>query len=350
MEKDVRMFPDDQVFDMIDAYRAKGAKTFKFLDRTFNLTTKRMLQMMKALILRCDEHTTYQFEVTGDILTKEAIQEINAIAPKGLFRFEIGIQSIHEETNLAVNRRQNNARLFENIHDLIAGGIVTLHLDLIAGLPYETRTMFQETFDTVFQFHAEELQLGFLKLLHGTLLRSSAISMGYAFSKEPPYEFTSNPWLCEEDLEIIREVEEMLDLLWNKSLMKEILLDLTKDASPFQTLYQLKQHFNQQHFSFHRFQLVELFAIMDDYLINTLHRPDLSRKLKKIYLMRHTQKPKIWWEKHRNNDFAFFRELHSKYPNIPIDDFYKYGVACRNEDFSFAVLFFPTGPFFIELP
>ena len=126
--------------------------------------------------------TVFQFEITADIMRPEVIDFLNEEAPAGLFRFEIGVQSTNDHTNELVKRKQNFEKLTRTVKMVKEGGKIDQHLDLIAGLPEEDYHSFRKTFNDVFAFRPEELQLGFLKMLRGTGLRLRADEHDYIYS------------------------------------------------------------------------------------------------------------------------------------------------------------------------
>ena len=171
IEVGVRYFDREKVKDDIRYLMDNGAKTIKFVDRTFNISRSYAMEMFQFLI---DEHvpgTVFQFEITADIMRPEVIQFLNEHAPAGLFRFEIGVQSTNDHTNELVMRKQNLEKLTRTVKMVKEGGKIDQHLDLIAGLPEENYDSFRKTFNDVFALRPEELQLGFLKMLRGTGLR-----------------------------------------------------------------------------------------------------------------------------------------------------------------------------------
>lgn len=290
LEKTVRFFDINQVKETIKYYMKHGAKTIKFLDRTFN-ANKKTLDLIQFIIDHNNHETVFQFEITGDILDPKLIDYIHSHSPKDLFRFEIGIQSLNETTNLLVHRHQNNTRLFDNIKHMVDANIITLHLDLIAGLPEEDKTSFIHTFDEVFKLGAKELQLGFLKLLRGTLLREEADTFGIIYHQEAPYELIETAVLSQQDITEIHAVEHMLELYHNKGYfgdnMHELLLN---QPSPYQFLLVLAKHYEKHNYSFHRYQLHDIYQrimpLLDD---------DEQYLILQDYLMRSTIKPKIFW-------------------------------------------------------
>ena len=159
IEVGVRYFNRDAIKEDIRYLMANGAKTIKFVDRTFNISRSYAMEMFQFLI---DEHvpgTVFQFEITGDIMRPEVIQFLNDNAPAGLFRFEIGVQSTNDLTNELVQRRQNFEKLSRTVMMVKEGGKIDQHLDLIAGLPEEDYDSFRKTFNEVFAMRPEECSL-----------------------------------------------------------------------------------------------------------------------------------------------------------------------------------------------
>ena len=115
LDNKVRFFNIEEIKKQIKILIEKGARIFKFLDRTFNANKKNFLSLIDFIIENHREYNSFQFEITGDLLSEEIIHYINDHSPKNLFRFEIGIQSTNILANQAVGRIQNNEKLFNNI-------------------------------------------------------------------------------------------------------------------------------------------------------------------------------------------------------------------------------------------
>lgn len=161
IEVGVRYFDREKVKEDIRYLMDNGARTIKFVDRTFNISRSYAMEMFQFLIDEHREGTVFQFEITADIMRPEVIQFLNDNAPKGLFRFEIGVQSTNDAVNELVKRKQNFKKLTRTVTMVKEGGKIDQHLDLIAGLPDEDYNSFKNTFNDVFALRPEELQLGF---------------------------------------------------------------------------------------------------------------------------------------------------------------------------------------------
>ncbi|MGE5371142.1 MAG: DUF4080 domain-containing protein [Solirubrobacterales bacterium] len=217
LERTVRNFPLERVFAELTQLAARGPGQIKFVDRTFNSQPERAAAILRFL-LTLPGNTNYHFEINGDLLTDELIDLLNA-APAGKFQIEVGVQSTNPETLQAVGRHQNLERLAENVQRLQANGTVHMHLDLIAGLPYDDLTRFGAAFNRVYQLKPDHFQLGFLKLLKGSPLSSQVITdpayANYRCRMDPPYEFLTSPWLSFKEVSGLKTVERLLNRYYN---------------------------------------------------------------------------------------------------------------------------------------
>ncbi len=234
LEKGLRFFSEDYLKRQLDMICHSDVKTIKLLDRSFNAKTEHAIMILDYIFKNYRQGQQFQFEINADVLQQPIIDFIRDNAPQGLLRFEIGIQSTYEPTNKAVKRIQNFQRLSEVVEQLMKDNKCDLHLDLIAGLPYETYERFQQSFDDVFHFRAKELQLGFLKMLRGTSLRNNADDYGYIYQQQPPYEMIENKWLSKEDVKKIHIAEDMLEKYWNSGRFVRTMNEIMNyQKSPF---------------------------------------------------------------------------------------------------------------------
>jgi len=186
----------------------------KLVDRTFNIDHSRSLEMLEYLKTHDNGITNFHFEIAGDILTDAEIDTINSLRP-GLIQLEIGVQSTNRNTLDAINRHTTLDKLRTNVSKLLAGGKVHLHLDLIAGLPYEDLSSFKNSFNEVFSMGSHELQLGFLKVLKGAPINAMISDQDIKHSDYAPYEVLSTKYLSYNDICELKRVEEMLEIYHN---------------------------------------------------------------------------------------------------------------------------------------
>lgn len=269
LEKGVRYFPGEYIVENLKYLIDSDVKQIKFLDRTFNLNKKNTMTVFDFLIENYRPGLNCQFEIYADLLNDETIEYLNSKVPKNYFRFEIGIQSTHEPTNVAVKRNQNFSLLSSNIEKIIKGDVIDLHLDLIAGLPFETFDRFRKSFNDVFRLRAKEVQLGFLKLLRGTNLRRDALIYGYKFYNEAPYEIISGNDISEVELERIRDVEEALDKFWNSGRFASTMNFLFEGPyfdKYFDFFDEMGHYYKVKNLPRMGYQLEDLFNYLDQFL------------------------------------------------------------------------------------
>jgi hypothetical protein len=211
----VRFFPLDIVKEQLDRLSRSGAQTIKLVDRTFNCDAGRAYELFEYII-GLDTPCRFHFEVAADLFDKQTLSLLSA-APPGRIQLEAGLQSFHQPALNAVARQMDLVKAEQNILIILQGRNIHVHVDLIAGLPYETLPDFQNSFDRAYALGAHTLQLGFLKLLHGSALRDLAETLGIRYGKEPPYEITGSPWLCAEDLQTLKQAENALRHTTNKN-------------------------------------------------------------------------------------------------------------------------------------
>ncbi len=328
LDNKVRFFDLDKVIEIVRILMKKQVKIIKFLDRTFNANMKYMMQILDII----DEEnicTTFQFEIVVEKLNQEVIDRISKMRQKCL-RFEIGIQSTNDIVNEAVCRRQNMLVLEKNIKLLSQTNKVDLHVDLIAGLPLETKESFINSFNKVYMYRAKELQLGFLKFLRGTALMNDIKKHEFHYDQKPPYEVISNKYMTSYDLDEIRLVEKTLELYSNSSKFQNTFNYLFNNNlinNPYQFFLNISKNL-------HHSQLYDLFIHIDNYFkdkysndYNTLHF-----ELIKDYLENHKTKPKIWWEyKITKPERKELYEYIITKLDISIDDLYKHSIVYKND-------------------
>ncbi|GLC87677.1 B12-binding domain-containing radical SAM protein [Lysinibacillus piscis] len=301
IEVGVRYFHREKIKEDIRFLMDHGARTIKFVDRTFNISRSYAMEMFQFLIDEHQPNVVFQFEITADIMRPEVIQFLNDNAPKGLFRFEIGVQSTNDLTNTLVKRRQNFDKLKRTVTMVKDGGKIDQHLDLIAGLPEEDYQSFRQTFNDVFAMRPEELQLGFLKLLRGTGLRLEAEKFGYTYVDIAPYEIFSNNMLTFDEIVRIKHAEDVLEKYWNAHRMDYTIEYLVTEVfeTPFDFFQNFGTYWETKGWSRIGHQLEDLFRRLLDFL-ETVEGANLAiiQSLMQLdYLAAQQFQPrKLWWE------------------------------------------------------
>ncbi|MCD8036963.1 MAG: B12-binding domain-containing radical SAM protein [Clostridiales bacterium] len=214
VEKGVRFLSADRVKRDLQFFLDNKVKQVKFVDRTFNCSHEHAMMIWKYLMEHDNGVTNFHMEITADIMRDEAMDMLKT-ARKGLFQFEIGVQSTNEMTIEAIKRNATFGGITDVVKKIDEGENIHQHLDLIAGLPYEDYESFGRSFNDVYNLAPEQLQLGFLKLLKGSGLRRDAEKYGIVYADEAPYEVLYTKEMSYGDMLKLKAVEEMVETFYN---------------------------------------------------------------------------------------------------------------------------------------
>lgn len=217
----VRYFSMERIKHELKMFIELGIKQIKLVDRTFNCNKKHSLDIIQY-IMSLDSKTNFHFEIGADLLDPEIIG-ILAKAPKDMFQFEIGVQSTNQTALNEISRAMDIDKVKKNVLALQQARNSHLHLDLIAGLPFEDFNSFGASFDEVHGLLPDMLQLGFLKLLKGSGIRKRAKEYGIEFNSFNPYEVLKTNWISYEELTALKEIEHILELYYNSGRFKNSL-------------------------------------------------------------------------------------------------------------------------------
>lgn len=214
----MRYFDLDYVFTNIINLSASGSKIIKFIDRTFNADEDKAVSILEFIRNNygksINKNICFHFEFTADIIGNKMLNVLRTM-PVGLVQLEIGIQSFNEATLKSINRKSDINKLKENVIKLLKLKNIHIHIDLIAGLPYESYDSFRDSFNQAYSIKANMLQLGFLKLLYGSPMYEMRSHFDYRFADTPPYKIISNAFIKGEEIAKLKACENALDRLYN---------------------------------------------------------------------------------------------------------------------------------------
>jgi len=211
-EDRIKFLPINVAKEQIHKLSESGARVIKFVDRTFNCNATRAYELFEYVI-SLNTKKCFHFEVAADLFDERTLLLLSS-APAARIQFEIGIQSFYAPALKAVDRKTDLSKAARNIRTLMHSGNIHVHIDLIAGLPYETLPRFANSFNLAYRLRTHHLQLGFLKLLHGSRIRKEFKSIRH--NEAPPYEIVSSPWLSVYDINVLKQVENALQNTHNK--------------------------------------------------------------------------------------------------------------------------------------
>ena len=234
----------------------------KFVDRTFNCKHEHVMTIWKYILEHDNGVTNFHFEISADLLREEEMELMSQMRP-GLIQLEIGVQSTNPETIRAIHRHMDLKKLEHCVNRVHSFRNIHQHLDLIAGLPYEDYDTFHQSFNDVYQMKPDQLQLGFLKVLKGSLMQKEAEVYGIVYKEKEPYEVLSTNWLTYGEVLKLKMVESMVEVYYNSGQFwhtLEYLVPLEKDAFTFYeklgSFYEKKGYSEISHSRMRRYEIL----------------------------------------------------------------------------------------------
>ena len=234
----------------------------KFVDRTFNCKHEHAMAIWKYILEHDNGVTNFHFEISADLLREQEMELMSQMRP-GLIQLEIGVQSTNPETIRAIHRHMDLKKLEHCVNRVHSFRNIHQHLDLIAGLPYEDYDTFHQSFNDVYQMKPDQLQLGFLKVLKGSLMQKEAEGYGIVYKEKEPYEVLSTNWLTYGEVLKLKMVESMVEVYYNSGQFwhtLEYLVPFEKDAFTFYeklgSFYEKKGYSEISHSRMRRYEIL----------------------------------------------------------------------------------------------
>ena len=234
----------------------------KFVDRTFNCKHEHAMTIWEYILEHDNGVTNFHFEISADLLREEEMELMSQMRP-GLIQLEIGVQSTNPETIRAIHRHMDLKKLEHCVNRVHSFRNIHQHLDLIAGLPYEDYDTFHQSFNDVYQMKPDQLQLGFLKVLKGSLMQKEAEVYGIVYKEKEPYEVLSTNWLTYGEVLKLKMVESMVEVYYNSGQFwhtLEYLVPFEKDAFTFYeklgSFYERKGYSEISHSRMRRYEIL----------------------------------------------------------------------------------------------
>jgi len=227
----VRQVPLDAFLDAMQRLLERGARNFKFVDRTFNLSIKTCVRILEFFLERLTPDLHLHFELIPDRLPP-AVRELTRRFPPGQVQFEVGIQTFTPDVNANVSRKQDDARAVANLEFLRDETDVHVHADLLFGLPGETLASFGESFDRLLALVPGDIQLGVLKRIRGTPIREQE-GDDLVFSRVAPYELLRSATVSHAELQRVKRLAQAFERFRNRDALPQTLALLTQGGPAF---------------------------------------------------------------------------------------------------------------------
>ena len=264
IDKEVRNFEIEELLVEFQTLWDRGARNFKFIDRTFNLDIK-LANKLLDFFLSKDEPFTTHFEVIPDHFPAELKMRIQQFPPTSL-QLEIGIQTLKKDIAKNIRRNLNIPKIKENLAFLEKETNAHIHLDLIIGLPGESCESFGENLDYLCSLSNSEIQVGVLKKLSGTTLNRHDEIYGMVYSDMPPYDILANDLIPFSQMQIMKRFSRFWDLVYNSGNFNNTFQLLVHQKSVYETFYDFSNWLYGQTYSTWQISLDRLAKFLFDYM------------------------------------------------------------------------------------
>ncbi|MBA3024312.1 MAG: DUF4080 domain-containing protein [Sideroxydans sp.] len=231
LDKTAWAFDLDRILDELDKLYQRGARQFKFVDRTFNLNIKDSVRILEFFLARLDDKLFVHFEVIPDHLP-EQLKALIVRFPAGALQFEVGIQTLNPEVQALISRKQDTAKAEANLRWLRQESQAHIHVDLIIGLPGEDVASIADGFDRLIALKQQEIQVGVLKRLRGTPITRHTEAYAMRYTPYPPYAILATDRIDFSTMQRLVRFARYWDLVGNSGRFAKT-LPLLLAVSPF---------------------------------------------------------------------------------------------------------------------
>jgi len=262
LDKTAWPFDLDAFLMHMDTLYKRGARHFKFVDRTFNLKIKNSLRILEFFLERMDENLFLHFEVVPDHLPA-ALQDMITKFPRGRLQFEIGIQTFNPDVQARISRRQDNEQAKTNLRWIRENTQAYIHADLIFGLPGETPESFANSFNQLYKLMPHEIQVGILKRLKGSPIIRHTETHSLVFNPNSPFSIVSSDTVNYAQVQQMNRFARYWDLIGNSGRFKHSLSFLLGDT-PFESFDRLAKSLFARTGQTHKISLLRLYDLVFD--------------------------------------------------------------------------------------
>lgn len=267
----VRYFPLEKILPEFSMLIKRGAKHFKFIDRTFNINNERALAILDFFLPY--KEVFLHFEVVPEILTESFIDKA-AQFEQGRLQFEMGVQTLTPHVAQRIDRYLDLEKLERNMKLVLQDTQTHIHADLIVGLPGESLAEIEKSFNHLFKISPHEIQLGVLKLLRGTPIEKHIKAYRMKFSPLPPYEILENSELDYFTIQKFRRMARYLDLLFNHGNFPSLKNHVRQLENPFHFFWDFSSFAFERHPQSNGISLKNLKILLEDFL----HKQNISQE------------------------------------------------------------------------
>lgn len=310
LDKTAKPFELNGFLAQMENLYLRGARQFKFVDRTFNLKVQNCIAILEFFLDRLDNDLFVHFEVIPDKLPAE-LKTVLKRFPKGTLQFEVGIQSFNLTVQQTISRKQNEVKTLENLQWLRKETQAYIHADLIVGLPGETLASFAAGFNQLVALEPHEIQVGILKRLRGTNIIRHTEDYAMCYAHLPPYQLLQNRDLDFQTMQRLQRFARYWDMIANSSRFHHS-LPLILGEDPFNRFWLFCDWLYRESGQTHRISLARLFGFLYDGVeALALHnRDEFTAAIDRDHQHSGEKKPPVW--RHRIDRSEAKKSRHAK--------------------------------------
>ncbi|WP_409968702.1 B12-binding domain-containing radical SAM protein [Bengtsoniella intestinalis] len=261
----VRFMPLEKVFAQLSIFLEHKVRQVKFVDRTFNCNKAHAMAIWQFLKDHDNGVTNFHFEIAAHLLDREMLDLLKTIRTEQ-FQLEVGVQSTNPRTIDQIKRATNTEQLLDICKEIDSYGNIHQHLDLIAGLPYEDISSFEESFNTVFAIRPQQLQLGFLKILKGSQMAQEVAEHHIVYNQHAPFEVLGTKWLTYDHILLLKGVEDMVERYYNSGRYQNTLRQLLENQpSAYRFFEDLGAYFFAQDYHLSPLSKEQVHTVLKDF-------------------------------------------------------------------------------------
>ncbi|WP_332778167.1 B12-binding domain-containing radical SAM protein [Polaromonas sp.] len=267
LDKTAWAFDLDLFMAEMDLLYQRGARNFKFVDRTFNLKVEHSVRILQFFLdrIQTTPDIFVHFEVVPDSLP-DRLKALIAQFPAGSLQFEVGIQSFNPEVQQRISRKQDNGKTADNLRWLVSKSQAHVHADLIFGLPGETLDSFAAGFDRLYELAPHEIQFGILKRLRGTPITRHTADFACVYDPQTPYTILQNSTIDFATMQRINRFARYWEMVANSGRFSLGLKLLLEPDSAFNHFLNFSDWLWQTTGKTHEFALEKLVDLLFEHL------------------------------------------------------------------------------------
>ena len=275
LDKTAWPFEVERLLSALAGLFDRGARQFRFVDRTFNLRIDLASRILSFFLDRLRDQRGQivesaelfvHFELIPDRLP-DALKALIVQFPRGCLQFEVGVQTFDPQVQQRISRRQDIERTLDNLRWLVSHSQAHLHADLIFGLPGETLESFAAGFDRLQAIGVHEIQLGLLKRLRGAPIDRHTDAFGMVYDSQPPYALLRNDCVDFATVQRFSRLARYWDLLGNGGRFSRSLQLLLQGPSAFAAFLDWSDWLWRRTGKTHHFAQESLVDFLFEYLV-----------------------------------------------------------------------------------